>query len=271
MDIQTGKHAPIAPCGTTILERDNPGLSRTPFRKGKAEPEKLKLTLIDTKGNIHKRFFADKDTMDWDDPVMVGNANKWRNQVMRRVFKRDHTFKSRTIRAKWGVRETGTLKSEVENKVKAVGGRRLTGAEWKVLADEHNARFAGTKVLKGERLLGGQVAKVEEVIDKRTIVAIKALFGRNADLKQFLSDLVGENVVESGDEAGIGGGVDAKGVDEGADDEDETEEDEASPTKKRKVDHGGVIDPRLEDPSDDEDDGQRPASNPVGGALVSAF
>jgi hypothetical protein len=216
--------------------------------------------------------------MDWHDAKMISEANKWRNQVLRRMLKRDGTFKGRTIRAKWGMRETLSLKSAIKNKVEAVGGRRLTGAEWTEVQDGHNERFAGTKISRGERLLGGQPAKTDETIEKRTVIAIKALFDRNADLKAFMNDLVGETA-ENDDNAGAVGEAAAKGEEAGEEvlsgddieDEDETEDEDEPPTKKRKLNIGGVIDPKLEEPSDDEDEGQRPASNPVGGVLVSAF
>ena len=220
--------------------------------------------------------------MNWNDGAMISEANKWRNQVLRRMLKRDNDFKGRTIRAKWGMRETAALKSSLKNKVEETGGRRLTGAEWVEVQEEHNERFSGTKVFKGERLLGGQTAKTEETIERRTVVAIKALFDRNADLAAFMKDLFGETADnDDNDAAGAAGDVAVEGGemaeegfsgDEMEDEDDDKDEDEdEAPSKKRKRGHGGAIDPKLEEHSDDEDEGRRPASNPVGGVLVSAF
>jgi hypothetical protein len=254
--------------------KDNPNLDKSPFKKGTAEPEKLKLTLKDTKGNLHKRFFPEKDKEKWDDSKWISDANRWRNQVLRRIMRHDPTFKGRGIRPKWGMREAISLKAEVQKKVKEVGNRRLTGQEWEEVTQAHNKRFAGSKVFAGERLMGGQINKSSQDIEKRTAVAIRALFERNHELKTFFNDLIVETVVKH-DVAGGSGDVKMKAEVSSEDQIDlarliDDETDDESPTKKGTDDqHGGEIDLKLEEPSDDEDEDQRPASTQNGARCIA--
>jgi hypothetical protein len=268
------------------LSKDNPTLDKSPLKKGIVEPEKLKLNLWDTKGNLHKRFFPEKDEENWNDAHWISEANKWRNQVLRRMMKHDPTFFARGIRPKWGMRETNSLKAEIKEKVREVGNRRLTGQEWEEVTEAHNKIFAGTTLRAGERLIGGDTSKSTQDISKRTPVAIKALFERNNALRAFYRELVVETeikIVEEG--AGNNGGE--KGLVEGLGDiessgelpKDEMdldglsdeETDKQSPSKKTDKGnrHGGEHDARLEDSSDDEDDNQRPASTQNGARLIA--
>jgi hypothetical protein len=275
---QKQKHAPIGPRNTVILFKDNPDLDKAPLKRGVPEPEKLVLKLKDTKGNWHKRFFPEKDEEKWDDAKWISECNKWRNQVLRRLMKRDPTWSARGIRPKWGMREAMALKAEVKKKVNDVGNRKLTGQEWQDVTDAHNKRCATDKLRAGERLLGGDLNKSDQDIGPRTTTSIKSLFDRNVELKTWFRDLIVET-----DEAGDG---DNNGVVDGIEDvevkrkaqedgderesEAETESEEANPTKKRKTHHhAGEIDPRLEDPSDDEDEGRRQASNQTGAGLIA--
>lgn len=279
------KHAPIAPRGTIILMSDNPDLEITPFKKNRVEPTKLKLKLKDTKGNIHNRFFPDKDEMKWNDPKWISEANKWRNQVIRRMLKHDPQYTNRSIRVKWGVREATALMSELQNKIEEVGNHRLTRAEWQALTEEHNRRFASMKIKVGDELVGGQRAKSTQHIGARTVVAIKALFERNEVLKAFYNKTLadtdsGKGAAKVADIAAtFSGDVDIDeeemfwksedGMELDDEDEGEDESEEGSAEKSRGDRHGGVIEPRLEEPSDDEDEGQRPASTQNGARLFS--
>lgn len=251
--------------------KDNLGLDKSPLKKGIAQPEKLKLELKDTQGNKHKRFFPEKDELKWDDSKWISDANKWRNQVLRRVFKHDKEFKGRGIRPKWGMREATSLKAEVKKKIEEVGNRRLSSVEWEEVTVAHNKRYSGSKVMAGERLIGGELNRTTQDIEKRTPVGIKALFERSKALKAFLSDLVGETDTGN-DVTGGSRDVEIKG-DEIPQDEmdldDETEDD--TPTKKQRKGerHSEDVDPTLEDPSDAEDEGQRPAGTQNGARLVS--
>ncbi len=152
--------------------------------------------MIDTKGNLHIRFFPDKDENKWEESTWISDANKWRNQVLRRMMKHDPNFATRGIRPKWGMRETTSLKAEVERKVKEVGGRRLTGQEWDEVTAAHNEKFDGDVLRAGESLINGQVSKSAQKISKRTPLAIRSLFDRSLALKTFLDDLLVETEVE---------------------------------------------------------------------------
>ena len=178
------------------MSKDNPTLDKSPLKKGFVEVEKLKLNLWDTKGNLHKRFFPEKDEQNWNDAHWISEANRWRNQVLRRMMKHDPTFFARGIRPKWGMRETNSLKAEIKEKVREVGNRRLTGKEWEEVTEAHNKIFAETTLRAGERLIGGDTSKSAQVISKRTPIAIKALFERNNALKTFYRELVVETEFE---------------------------------------------------------------------------
>ena len=258
------------------MSKDNPTLDKTPLKRGVPQPEKLTLTLKDTKGNIHKRFFPEKDEEKWDDPKWISECNKWRNQVLRRLLKRDPTWSARGIRPKWGMRETIALKSEVKKKVKEVGSRKLTGQEWQEVTDAHNKRFATEKLRPGERLLGGDLNKTVQEIGQRTTISIKSLFERNKELKTFFNGLIVETTdLNDGENNDVMGGfedVEMSGSAQGNDEDDrdsEADTEEESPSKTQMTgSHGGEIDARLEDPSDDDDEGRRPASNQTGALII---
>lgn len=140
--------------------------------------------------------------------------------------------------------EKAYLKQQLEKTIE-VSGSRLTGNDWKEIAKLHNARFSGTKVKKGEKLLKGDAAKDYTITD-RSALAIRAAYDKMPDLVQFVEDLVAEYTEDEGEEEE--GGDKMEGIIE--------------------KEHGGEMFHYLEDPSDDEDDGRRPASNTTGAILV---
>lgn len=107
------------------------------------------------------------------------------------MFKRDATYVGRVTRAKWGIRETNSLKKEVE-KIMQVSGQKLTLEEWKEVAESHNKQYFGTQILAGEKLIGGREAKSTQNIETRTVAAIRTLFDRVEELKAFVQDLIQE-------------------------------------------------------------------------------
>lgn len=119
----------------------------------------------------------------------------------------------------------------------------MLGEDWRIIAKNHKRRFAGKTVKKGEQLLSG-VASRDYRIGERTALGIRAAFDKMKDLKNMVDEIVAEFTE---DESSDG------------------EEDGEVVIHK----HGGDLDHHLEDPSDDEDDGRRPASNPTGAILVS--
>jgi hypothetical protein len=170
--------------------------------------------------------------------------NKWRYQTLSRKFKYDPTIK-RGHRGKWSMKEKVFLQGEILKRVEK-NGDRLLGEDWKAVAKAHSERFAGTIVKKGEQLLKG-VAVKDYTITTRSQLAIRAAFDKMPDLVEMVDELVAQYT-----------------------DDDGTDEEEGEPMEGVIIEdkHGDELDHHLEDPSDDEDDGQRPASNQTGAILV---
>jgi hypothetical protein len=93
-----------------------------------------------------------------------------------------------------------------------------------------------------------QVSATNYTLTERSALGIRAAFDKMEDLQEMVEEIVNEF---TDDDSSVGEPM--EGV------IDDTEEK-----------HGGDLDHRLEEPSDDEDDGQRPASNQTGAVLVSA-
>lgn len=142
MPDQASKHTPLAPKGTAFKWKDNTHIPRKPVIKGRVEKEKLEFEVIDTNGNYHERFFHKVDEAKWNDAHWISDANKWRSQAIRRLFKNDPGFQVNEFREKWTAEEVEYLKSSILEKVTEVG-RELTGNDWKELTRMHNMRFFG--------------------------------------------------------------------------------------------------------------------------------
>ena len=239
---QNGTHRPIGPRGSVVLVSDNPNLDRSKVITHKPELGKLSIRFKDIKGNIHEHNFPNRHAKKWDDDDWVSTLNKWRYQTFSRKFRYDPT-QMRGRRGKWTMAERNFLKEQVIRKIEQHGDR-LLGDDWKEIAKAHNERFANTPVKKGEKLLHG-VAVKDYTITERSAIAIRATFDKDPELKQMLEDMVAEY-------------TDA-----------EDEEEDGEPMEGIFEDeHGGELEHHLEDPSDDEDDGRRPASNQTGAILV---
>ncbi|KAE9369348.1 hypothetical protein N431DRAFT_510926 [Stipitochalara longipes BDJ] len=240
-DLQNGTHRPIGPRGSVVLLSENQSIDRTKAVPHKPEPEKLSIRFKDIKGNIHEHDFPDRNAKKWDNEDWISALNKWRYQTFSRKFKYDPSIK-RGRRGKWTMAERNFLKEQVIKKIEEHGDR-LLGEDWKEVAKAHNERFAGTIVKKGEKLLKG-VAVKDYTITERSAIAIRATFDKDEDLKQMMEDMVAEYT----------------------DDEGEVEGEPMEGLLKEE--HGGELDHHLEDPSDDENDGRRPASNHTGAILL---
>jgi hypothetical protein len=242
-EIQNGNHRPVGPRGSVVLKSENVNLDQSKAQRGKIEPKKLVLRFKDVKGNIHEHSFPGRAAKKWNDDQWIASLNKWRYQTFNRKFKYDPSVKHRP-RGKWTMAEKEYLKQQLEKKIEE-SGNRLIGNDWKEIANLHNARFSGTKVKKGEKLLKGEAAKDYTITD-RSALAIRAAYDKMPDLVQFVEDLVAEYTDDEGEEEENGDKM--EGIIE--------------------ENHGGQLDHHLEDPSDDEDDGRRPASNTTGAILV---
>jgi hypothetical protein len=75
---------------------------------------------------------------------------------MNRKFRRDPAVKRglKGSRGKWSMVEKQFLKNQIKKRVEETGNR-LLGKDWKTIAKNHNERFAGKVVKKGEQLLSG--------------------------------------------------------------------------------------------------------------------
>jgi hypothetical protein len=241
--LQNGNHRPVGPRGSVVLKSQNANLDQSKAQRGNVEPKKLVLRFKDVKGNIHEHSFPGRAAQKWDDDLWIASLNKWRYQTFNRKFKYDPSVKHRP-RGKWTMAEKEYLKQQLKKRIEE-SGNRLAGNDWKEIAKLHNERFSGTKVKKGEKLLKGEAAKDYTITD-RSALAIRAAYDKMHDIVQFVEDLVAEYTDDEGDEEE--GGDKMEGIIE------------EKP--------GGQLDHHLEDPSDDEDDGRRPASNTTGAILV---
>jgi hypothetical protein len=226
-----------------VLLSDNLNLDRGKAEAGKVELKKMVVRFKDVKGNVHEHAFPGRADKKWDNDGWIASLNKWRYQTLSRKFKYDPTIK-RGHRGKWTMQEKVFIQGEILKRVEK-NGDRLVGEDWKAVAEGHNERFAGTVVKKGEQLLKG-VAVKDYTITTRSQLAIRAAFDKMPDLVQMVDELIAQYT-----------------DDDGTDEEGEPMEGVIIEGK-----YGGELDHHLEDPSDDEDDGQRPASNQTGAILV---
>jgi len=265
---QNGAHRPIGPRGSVILLEDNKSLDRTKAVKGVRDQSKTVIKFRDTNGNIHEHRFSGHTAKKWDNEAWITKLNKWRYQTIDRKFKRDPHCQKKGSRGRWSVAEKQFLKEQLKKRAEETGNRMFR-EDWRIIANNHKQRFAGKTVKKGEQLLSG-VASRDYTIGERTALGIRAAFSKMKDLKDMVDEIVAEFTDDESSDGELMEGVvkgtenkqDSMNIDDEKDEEDEDE--------KVTCKHRGDLDHHLEDPSDDEDDGQRPASNPTGAILVSA-
>lgn len=191
------KHTPLAPKGTTFKWEDNTHIPRKPVVKGKVEKTKLLFEVIDTNGNYHERFFHKFDEQRWGNTRWVSDANKWRSQTIRRLFKYDPDFKTNEVREKWSQEELNIFKANVLYMVKRLG-RSLISDDWKELADKHNERFFDIN-----EMMGGTYKSRHGL---RTATGLRTKYKRFPDLVEEVAELVAETtglVKEDSDEKKI--------------------------------------------------------------------
>ncbi|KAF4630446.1 hypothetical protein G7Y89_g7692 [Cudoniella acicularis] len=249
-----GRNKPISPRGAIYNLSDNAHIDRTKVVKGVAEPRKCIIKARNTKGEVSIYRFLDRKSAKWDNSKWVSDLNKWRSQIFRRVFKRDPNFVKNPTRAKWSEEEV-TYLSDLIKKRAGKTQSRLTKSDWEKISKKHNERWNGVTVPKGAKLMKGDLARGDQLVGERTTTAIQALFERIPGLKSAVNDLT-KDEISSDSEMDLIDKVDS----EDPDDADESGSES----------HGGSVKHNLEDSSDDEVDGQRPAANPTGGVLIAA-
>ena len=137
------KHTPLAPRGTKFNIGHNPHILRKPVIKGKIETDKLRFDVIDSDGNLHERYFHRIDEENWGDGKWISDANKWRSQTIRRLFKNDPLFKANDTREKWTDEEESYFKAAVL-RIAEENRRKLAAKDWNKLVVEHNRKFFGS-------------------------------------------------------------------------------------------------------------------------------
>jgi hypothetical protein len=189
--LQVLKHTPLAPKGTKFKWDDNKHIPRKPVLKGKVEPEKLRFEAIDSDGNIHERFFHKINEEKWNDGQWISDANKWRSQAIRRLFKADPHFKAKDIREKWTDEEIGYFKSNILSMAKK-NHRQLVAKDWKQMVEMHNRKFFGCKA-------GAGGTPSNRVHGLRTATGLRTKYKRFPDLIAQVTQLIASPSEDTGD------------------------------------------------------------------------
>ena len=223
---------------------------------GKPDDSKLRFKLRMVGGGYTKAFrFEGRKNSDWNNKEWVDELNRWRIKTLKRYYTTEDAapnVKKTGPRVRWSYAELEYLRMQIRKRVRSTG-TALSGKDWKKLTEQHNERFEGKLVRIGEKLASGKIAVSEQVIEKRSQPAITALYGKYNDLRLIVEEEINAYGMDGSDDADPPSGSDT------SDDSDESDEDGS-----------GVMDYNLEDSSDDEDEGRRPAAQPVGGVLVDA-
>ncbi len=228
--------------------------------------------LKDTKGEVVKYHYTRRKEMDWSSKKDVAHLNTWRNQIIKRKLNKndDGTARPTEHRPHWSEKEKISVEYLIRDRIRKKR-RQLEGSDWISIAERHNARFRGVMVHVGEKLPGAltnkgkladsKVLRKAHVLADRTATAIRSQANRWPETVQMVEEEFRKlGIVKSendGLEDSLGGDEDFEGEREG----EEGEEGE---------DSGDEIDSGLEDPSDDEDEGRRPASTQTGARPILA-
>jgi len=223
---------------------------------GKPDDSKLRFKLKMVRGGYTKAFrFEGRKNPDWNNKEWVDGLKKWRIKTLKRYYTiEDAAPKVRKTgpRVRWSYAELEYLRMQIRKRVRSTG-TALSGKDWKKLTEQHNERFQGKLVRIGEKLASGKIAVSEQVIERRSQPAITALYGKYDDLRRIVEKEIKAYGTEGSDDTDSSSDTDT------FDESDESDEEES-----------GAMDYNLEDRSDDEDEGRRPAAQHVGGVLVNA-
>jgi len=203
--------------------------------------------------------------MDWNSKKDVAHLNTWRNQIIKRKLdENDGTSRNTEYRPHWSEKEKVSVETLVRDRIRKKR-RQLVSADWITIAEKHNARFRGKTIHVGEWLPGaitnkgkfaeGRVLKKAHVLNDRTPNAIRSQTTRWPDT----ADMIQEELRK----LGIAETEESEKIDDSKGESEEVEEEGEG------EDSGDDSDLGLDDPSDDEDDGRRPASTQTGGRLIS--
>lgn len=239
--------------------------------------------------------FVNHANMEWANADMVSKLNKWRAQFLARTIGKKDAAKP--ARPRWTQAEMLLLKQLIEKKIRKVKGV-LGKTEWTSITKKFNKAFKGTTAKKGEKVpdtlnakktvVSGGTLKKDHVVTERSVTSIKNQSGKwpevvammKAELEKLVGESSGDEEGGSGEKSGIKKGGKAKegvkdvpsDVTDAVDSDSDGAEGEDSSSEEDEADfgNGGEIEHGLEDDSDDDIDGQRPAGNTTGGILITA-
>jgi hypothetical protein len=242
--------------------------------------------------------------MDWNDKKCIANIHKWRKQIIDRRLGAAASAAPKTTRPHWTEREQGSIHSLMKARMEEKG-EKLILKDFVGISKEHNENHVGKEIRIGEKTPAGynsqgkwskgSIVKERHTLGPRTANAVYAQAIRWPETKGMIKQSQGKANSGVGNDASAGQALlpDELEGDE-VDKEDYTQEpldqesvagdmdnelyhsstsdgeDEDEDTVGHQC-HGGDFDPHLDESSDDEDEGQRPASNQTGALCVSAY
>jgi hypothetical protein len=171
-------------------------VDRTKAEVGPVNWEKLRMILTTTAGRkntyIFKKFEGIIPDSKWKDPVFIAAVNKWKDQVLRRTKLMEKSPKGGVERrTKYTIQEHGHLRYKIK-KLMEKTGTKLSGEDWKIIAKEHNERWQGQKVKRGEKLINfGKRAMNESEIVHRSIPSLKIHF-KPAQIREIEAEIAAE-------------------------------------------------------------------------------
>lgn len=191
------KHAPRFGPGKTFLWKDNPRVTKSKAKLNTPDPMLLKLKLTDTTGKVWPSAkFQKHATMNWADPKMIKDLNKWRSQFLSRTLDKN-SGRPKSSRPRWSSSEMYYMARLIQ---KAIWRKKasLSKSDWMVIAKRMNERFEGTIAKKGEQvpdtmnarriLVEGDVLRKDHRIPKRSYNTMKNQSGRWPCVQQMIEE-----------------------------------------------------------------------------------
>lgn len=268
--------------------KDNEHIARkSPYKLGVPQKSSLKLKLRATDNKVYPYVYVHRGTMNWNSKDHIAKAHKWRKQVLDRTlnkYRGEGQDPNKKTRPHWTEREQASVEGYIRRQIR-LKRARLTSHDWQTISDNHNAAFVGKQIRIGERTptgknnKGGMTkagrVKTAHTLPPRTVNAIYSQAQRWPCTKQLIADeyallqiTVDEATeaeeakkIRNGNQGGPGGNSSSTADSDEEDDDDDDEELNVI---------GSPIYSGLEDSSDDEEEGQRPASNQTGALLIAA-
>lgn len=200
------KHAPVASKGTVFLRANNAGLNEKIFKKGKAEPERLRFSIRDNDGKVHKYRYRGDLAVDWNDPAFIKALNKWFKQVISRTLdKGDQVVKD--PRQPWSLIEKKALEKILKSYIRRTSVKtKLTTADWAAVTRKFNNKIRGRTLAVGEilppykkkaEMTTGGTNKKERVLGDRNETGLKSQVSR-WDTQEKVDRWIAKNDTTSG-------------------------------------------------------------------------